>query len=140
MPRGRNYDTNNGCYHTGFVFPQVLFSHRFSFPQPGFDDLGRAGIPKSRETAGFDPDIVHTSCLNRSIKSAWYISEEVDALFVPVCKTWRLNQRFNGSLQGLPKEETAKQVGADAVAAWRNSLKERTPSAATLRRPVSSRS
>lgn len=78
-------------------------------------------------TEGFDPDVVYTSRLQRSIVSAWHLLETIDALFIPVQKTFRLNQRMYGALQGLSKQETAEQFGPDVVQAWRSSLKARPP-------------
>jgi len=96
-------------------------------------DLTAVGVQQCRHAAsvlkaeGFDPDVVYTSRLKRAIKSAWNVLEELEALYLPVYKTVRLNQRMYGALQGLSKEETAEQVGATAVRAWRNSLKARPP-------------
>lgn len=76
---------------------------------------------------GYEIDVVYTSKLQRSIKSAWIILQQLDALFLPVYKTFRLNQRMYGSLQGLSKRTTAAQLGVDSVQAWRNSLKAKPP-------------
>ena len=76
---------------------------------------------------GFEIDAVYTSKLQRAIKSAWIILQELDALFVPVSKTFRLNQRMYGSLQGLSKQATAESLGVDSVQAWRGSLKAKPP-------------
>ena len=76
---------------------------------------------------GFEPDVVYTSRLKRAIVTAWTVLETMDALFIPVFKTYRLNQRMYGALQGLSKRETAKEFGSDVVQAWRNSLKARPP-------------
>lgn len=96
-------------------------------------DLTPRGVQQSQHAAavlqaeGFDPDVVYTSRLKRAIKSTWVILEELQALYLPVYKTFRLNQRMYGALQGLSKEATAAQVGINAVNAWRNSLKARPP-------------
>jgi 2,3-bisphosphoglycerate-dependent phosphoglycerate mutase len=76
---------------------------------------------------GFDPDVVYTSRLKRAIKSTWVILEELSALYLPVFKTVRLNQRHYGALQGLSKQETVRQVGIATVKAWRSSLRARPP-------------
>ena len=67
---------------------------------------------------GYEPDIVYTSRLKRSIHSAWIILNVIDAMFIPIFKSWRLNERNYGSLTGLSKQETAKKLGIDVVQAW----------------------
>ncbi|KAL3902393.1 MAG: hypothetical protein SGILL_010840, partial [Bacillariaceae sp.] len=76
---------------------------------------------------GYEPDLVYTSRLKRSIRSARYVLQELGTLFLPVQKSWRLNERSYGSLTGLSKSETAETMGASVVQAWRNSLKARPP-------------
>mmetsp|Transcript_29771 Transcript_29771/g.44013 ORF Transcript_29771/g.44013 Transcript_29771/m.44013 type:complete len:773 (+) Transcript_29771:138-2456(+) len=78
-------------------------------------------------TEGFEPDVVYTSRLKRSIVTSWKVLEAMDSLFIPVVKTYRLNQRMYGSLQGLSKSETAAEVGVDVIQAWRNTLKAKPP-------------
>lgn len=63
-------------------------------------------------------DVVYTSRLKRSIKSAWILVQEISAPFLPMYKSWRLNERHYGSLTGLCKKEAAKTLGADVVQAW----------------------
>lgn len=77
--------------------------------------------------SGYEPDVIYTSRLKRAIKSAWTIVQEISTPFLPVYKSWRLNERHYGSLQGLSKTETAKRLGKDVVQAWRLSLKSRPP-------------
>eukprot|EP00557_Chaetoceros_sp_GSL56_P007505 CAMPEP_0176496534 /NCGR_PEP_ID=MMETSP0200_2-20121128/11244_1 /TAXON_ID=947934 /ORGANISM="Chaetoceros sp., Strain GSL56" /LENGTH=724 /DNA_ID=CAMNT_0017894491 /DNA_START=1078 /DNA_END=3252 /DNA_ORIENTATION=- len=77
--------------------------------------------------SGYEPDVIYTSRLKRAIKSAWVIMQEINAPFLPIYKSWRLNERHYGALQGLCKKETAKTFGADVVQAWRRSLKARPP-------------
>lgn len=95
--------------------------------------LTEQGIEQCKHAAslfvaeGFEPDVVYTSRLKRAIVSAWTVLETMDSLFIPVFKTYRLNQRMYGALQGLSKRETAKEFGPEAVQAWRNSLKARPP-------------
>mmetsp|Transcript_20535 Transcript_20535/g.30867 ORF Transcript_20535/g.30867 Transcript_20535/m.30867 type:complete len:759 (-) Transcript_20535:253-2529(-) len=95
--------------------------------------LSEQGLDQCKHAAsllvaeGFEPDVVYTSRLKRSIVSTWKLLESMDSLFIPVMKTYRLNQRMYGSLQGLSKEETAKEVGAAVVQAWRNNLKAKPP-------------
>lgn len=76
---------------------------------------------------GFEPDVVYTSRLKRAIHSAWVILMEIDAIYLPVFKSWRLNERHYGSLTGLSKQETAKKLGVEVVQAWRNSHRARPP-------------
>jgi 2,3-bisphosphoglycerate-dependent phosphoglycerate mutase len=76
---------------------------------------------------GFDPDLVYTSRLQRSIVSAWTILETMDSLFIQVQKTYRLNQRMYGALQGLSKQGITNEFGPEVVKAWRHSLKARPP-------------
>lgn len=96
-------------------------------------DLTPLGVQQCRRAAqvlkaeGFEPDVVYTSRLTRAIKTSWHILEELELLFISVHKTVRLNQRMYGALQGLSRAETAAQVGAATVHAWRNSLKARPP-------------
>jgi len=79
--------------------------------------------------AGYEPDIIYTSRLKRAIHSVWILVKELDSAYLPVFKSWRLNERMYGSLQGLCKRETAKQLGTSVVQAWRRSLKARPPPA-----------
>jgi len=76
---------------------------------------------------GYDPDIVYTSRLKRAIESTWIIVKEIRCVFLPVFKSWRLNERHYGSLTGLCKKETAKKLGSDVVQAFRRSLKTCPP-------------
>lgn len=66
-------------------------------------------------------DIVYTSLLQRAIKTAHLVMEEAEQLWVPETKTWRLNERHYGDLQGLNKTETAKKFGEEQVLLWRRS-------------------
>ncbi|SBT35219.1 phosphoglycerate mutase, putative [Plasmodium ovale wallikeri] len=66
-------------------------------------------------------DVVYTSVLKRAICTTWNVLKTADLLHVPVIKTWRLNERHYGSLQGLNKSETAKKYGEEQVKIWRRS-------------------
>lgn len=96
-------------------------------------DLTEEGVRECEHAArlllaeGYEPDVVYTSRLTRAVKSTWTLLEGLDALYTPVFKTYRLNQRCYGSLEGLSKKDTAKEFGQDVVNAWRNSLKARPP-------------
>src|SRR3990170_489434 len=62
-----------------------------------------------------------TSVLKRAIKTLWYILDEMDLVWIPEYKSWRLNERHYGALQGLNKAETAKKFGDEQVLIWRRS-------------------
>jgi 2,3-bisphosphoglycerate-dependent phosphoglycerate mutase len=70
---------------------------------------------------GFTFDIAYTSVLKRAIKTLWLVLETMDLMWVPVHRTWRLNERHYGALQGLNKQETVAKHGADKVQLWRRS-------------------
>jgi len=72
-------------------------------------------------------DIAYTSVLKRAIQTLWIILEDMDLMWIPVCKSWRLNERHYGALQGLNKSETAAKHGADQVLLWRRSYDIRPP-------------
>ncbi|HAG90291.1 MAG TPA: 2,3-diphosphoglycerate-dependent phosphoglycerate mutase [Bdellovibrionales bacterium] len=71
--------------------------------------------------AGFQFDQAYTSVLKRAIRTLWYILEKTDQCYVPVTRSWRLNERHYGALQGLNKDETREKHGADQVKIWRRS-------------------
>jgi len=70
---------------------------------------------------GLRPDILHTSVLVRAIKTAEVALDEMGLQYLPVRRSWRLNERHYGALQGLNKKETADKFGAEQVLAWRRS-------------------
>ncbi|MEX1124089.1 MAG: phosphoglyceromutase [Acidimicrobiia bacterium] len=70
---------------------------------------------------GLQPDILHTSVLVRAIRTAEIALEEMSLQFLPVRRSWRLNERHYGSLQGLDKKETAALHGSEQVLLWRRS-------------------
>jgi 2,3-bisphosphoglycerate-dependent phosphoglycerate mutase len=71
--------------------------------------------------AGVAVDVAFTSVLKRAIRSLWLVLDELDRLWVPVYRSWRLNERHYGALQGLNKAETAEKHGAEQVHVWRRS-------------------
>ena len=71
---------------------------------------------------GFVFDLAYTSVLKRAIRTLNIVLDEMDLAWIPVEKTWRLNERHYGDLQGLNKEETAKKFGDAQVKAWRRSF------------------
>jgi len=90
-------------------------------------DLSEKGLKEAAEAGkllkaeGYNFDIAYTSVLKRAIRTLWLIQEEMDLLWIPVSKSWRLNERHYGGLQGLNKAEMAKQYGEDQVLVWRRS-------------------
>ena len=90
-------------------------------------DLSAAGVEEARQAgqeiarAGLLPDVVFTSVLKRAIRTQWLILEQLDLLWLPVTRDWRLNERHYGSLQGLNKTQTVEQYGAAQVKIWRRS-------------------
>lgn len=90
-------------------------------------DLNEDGVKEAHEAgqkikaAGIEFDIAYTSVLKRAIKTCHIILEEIDQLWIPEVKSWRLNERHYGKLQGLNKAKTAERYGADQVQLWRRS-------------------
>lgn len=76
---------------------------------------------------GYEIDIVFTSRLRRAIRSTWVLLQELNEIYLPVFKSWRLNERMYGALQGLSKSETATKLGVGLVQQWRASLNARPP-------------
>ncbi len=90
-------------------------------------DLSPKGVEEAKEAGktlrenGFHFDIAFTSYLRRAIKTLWLALEEMDQMWIPVEKSWRLNEKHYGALQGLNKSETAKKYGDEKVLMWRRS-------------------
>jgi 2,3-bisphosphoglycerate-dependent phosphoglycerate mutase len=76
---------------------------------------------------GYEIDVCFTSRLKRAIRSTWIILDEMNEVYLPVFKSWRLNERCYGLLTGLSKKETAEQLGSELVQEWRGSLLSRPP-------------
>ena len=99
-------------------------------------DLSTAGIEEARAAGrllraqGMDFDIAYTSVLKRAIRTLWLALEELDRFWLPVEKSWRLNERHYGALQGLNKAETAAKFGEAQVLAWRRSYDTAPPALA----------
>ncbi len=70
---------------------------------------------------GYDFDIAYTSVLKRAIRTLWIMQDEMDRMWIPVIRDWRLNERHYGALQGLNKAETAAKYGDEQVHIWRRS-------------------
>ncbi len=85
----------------------------------GIEEAKKAGkVLKEQE---FNFELAYTSYLKRAIKTLWIVLEEMDLMWIPVYKSWRLNEKHYGSLQGLNKAETAKKYGDEQVLKWRRS-------------------
>src|SRR6187401_3526058 len=85
----------------------------------GRDEAAASG--RLLRDAGFIFDIAFTSVLKRAIRTCWIALDELDLLWIPVTKNWRLNERHYGALQGLDKAETAAKHGDAQVKIWRRS-------------------
>ena len=76
---------------------------------------------------GLDFDIAYTSVLKRAIRTLWIVLDEMDRLWLPVEKSWRLNERHYGALQGLEKTQIGAEFGEDKLKEWRRSFEGRPP-------------
>ncbi len=85
----------------------------------GTEEAQRAGRVLLAE--GFTFDLTFTSLLKRAIRTLWIALDEMDLMWIPVQRSWRLNERHYGALQGLNKAETAAQHGEEQVKIWRRS-------------------
>ncbi|MCF7796758.1 MAG: 2,3-diphosphoglycerate-dependent phosphoglycerate mutase [Lentisphaeria bacterium] len=85
----------------------------------GIDEAHAAGAVLKQE--GFTFDLAFTSVLKRAIRTLWITLDDMDLMWIPVHRNWRLNERHYGALQGLNKAETAKKFGDDQVLVWRRS-------------------
>ena len=85
----------------------------------GREEARRAGQLLARE--GYVFDVAYTSVLKRAIRTLWIVLDEMDLMWVPVHRNWRLNERHYGALQGLNKAETAAKHGEAQTAIWRRS-------------------
>ena len=90
-------------------------------------DLSEKGLHEAREAGrllrdgGYTFDLAFSSLLKRAIRTLWMVQDELDLLWLPVVRSWRLNERHYGALQGLNKAETAAQHGEAQVKIWRRS-------------------
>ncbi len=96
-------------------------------------DLTEQGIAEAIEAGrvlkqeGYRFDIAYTSVLKRAIRTLWLALDEMDLMWIPVRRNWRLNERHYGALQGLNKAETAEKHGMDQVRIWRRSYARKPP-------------
>jgi 2,3-bisphosphoglycerate-dependent phosphoglycerate mutase len=90
-------------------------------------DLSAQGLVEAREAGqllraeGIAFDLAFTSVLKRAIRTLWIALDEMDLMWLPVERSWRLNERHYGALQGLDKAQTVAQHGAEQVKIWRRS-------------------
>lgn len=90
-------------------------------------DLSEKGVEEARKGGrvlkeqGYTFDVAYTSVLKRAIRTLWLVLDEMDLMWIPVNRDWRLNERHYGDLQGLNKAETAAKFGEDQVKIWRRS-------------------
>ena len=90
-------------------------------------DLTDTGIAQAKKAGqllkaeGYEFDVAYTSVLKRAIRTLWLALDEMDSTWLPVNKSWRLNERHYGGLQGLNKADMAKQYGDEQVLVWRRS-------------------
>lgn len=90
-------------------------------------DLTERGVAQARRAGqqlgeeGLRFDVAHTSVLKRAIRTLWIVLDELDQMWIPVHRSWRLNERHYGALQGLNKAETAREYGDGQVLLWRRS-------------------
>ncbi len=88
-------------------------------------DLSEQGVREAHEAAdvlrreGYTFDLAFTSVLKRAIRTLWIVLDDMDLMWVPVYRSWRLNERHYGVLQGLNKKETAEKYGLEQVQIWR---------------------
>jgi 2,3-bisphosphoglycerate-dependent phosphoglycerate mutase len=96
-------------------------------------DLSEKGIAEAHDGArallqeGYTFDVAYTSVLKRAIRTLWIVLDEMDLMWIPVHRSWRLNERHYGALQGLNKSETAAKFGEEQVKIWRRSYDIRPP-------------
>ena len=91
----------------------------------GLVEAKKAGEVLKKE--GFTFDIAFTSVLKRAIRTLWITLDELDLMWIPVIRNWRLNERHYGALQGLNKAETAQKYGEEQIKIWRRSYDTQPP-------------
>jgi 2,3-bisphosphoglycerate-dependent phosphoglycerate mutase len=93
--------------------------------EKGREEARHAGLMLKEQ--GYSFDLAFTSVLKRAIRTLWIALDEMDLMWIPVERDWRLNERHYGALQGLNKAETAAKYGTDQVKIWRRSYDIRPP-------------
>ena len=108
---------NRANVFTGWLDPKLS--------DQGVEEAQLAGL--SLKETGIHFDRVHTSVLTRALETSYYVLDQLDQLYLPIQKSWRLNERHYGALQGLNKAKTAEKYGQDQVHTWRRSYATRPP-------------
>ena len=96
-------------------------------------DLSGKGIEEAKKSGqvlkkeGYTFDVAYTSVLKRAIRTLWITLDEMDLTWIPVYRSWRLNEKHYGALQGLNKAETAKKYGEEQVLKWRRAYDIQPP-------------
>jgi 2,3-bisphosphoglycerate-dependent phosphoglycerate mutase len=96
-------------------------------------DLSDHGMLEARKAGqllkaeGYSFDVAYTSVLKRAIRTLWIVMDEMDLMWIPVYRSWRLNERHYGALQGLNKQNMAKKYSPEQVQKWRRSFGIRPP-------------
>ncbi|HON78181.1 MAG TPA: 2,3-diphosphoglycerate-dependent phosphoglycerate mutase [Spirochaetota bacterium] len=96
-------------------------------------DLSEKGVQEAHEAGrllregGYSFDVAFTSVLKRAIRTLWIVLDDLDQMWIPVYRSWRLNERHYGALQGLNKAETAERHSEEQVHLWRRSYDVRPP-------------
>jgi 2,3-bisphosphoglycerate-dependent phosphoglycerate mutase len=93
--------------------------------EKGREEAAQAGLMLKEQ--GYRFDLAYTSVLKRAIRTLWIALDQMDQMWIPVERDWRLNERHYGALQGLNKAETAAKYGAEQVKLWRRSYDIRPP-------------
>ena len=101
----------------------------------GWEDapLAKEGVEEARQAGrllklhGFEFDVVYTSWLSRAIETAWHVIDELDLLWLPIIKSWRLNERMYGKLTGLSKQMVKQRHGEAQFKAWRRGYRTAPP-------------
>lgn len=96
-------------------------------------DLSESGIREAKKAGkilkqhGYEFDVAYVSVLKRALKTLWIVLDEMGQIWIPWEKSWRLNERHYGALQGLNKKETADKYGDEQVHIWRRSFDVKPP-------------
>jgi len=99
-------------------------------------DLSEKGLHEAESSGkllksdGYTFDVAYTSVLKRAIRTLWMTLDQMDLMWIPIHRSWRLNERHYGALQGLNKAETAEKYGDDQVLVWRRSYDVQPPALA----------
>lgn len=101
----------------------------------GWDDVPLAieGVEEAKKAGqllklhGFEFDVVYTSWLSRAIQTAWFVMDEMDCIWLPIIKSWRLNERMYGDLTGLSKAMVKQRHGVEQFMAWRRGFDVKPP-------------